>query len=494
MRRVSGLLRELSRCAAAIAPAPRIQLCAALALLFVFAFRPVDRSLLVIGSAASYRGEASPAHGRASEVRALVLAAGAASEDALGGAIERSQDPRLLTNLAEALFDRAERKQQPSDFALAFSAAERALTLDHDSLDSRFVLANALKQLHLRREARRAFQDYLSRDDESPRATVARWHLGHLTPFPSSDELLRRATLAIAVQDTKALARVVAVAPQPVRLMGEEDLLGEWADAYIANDAARASAALAGAAMIGRALVQTGSDHALSDATSAIDAARTDRGALKPMATAYREYRDARKSYGLKRDAHTRAMMTSAARELATCHSPLTSRARVFEATIGHYFGDSGQSVKTTTNVLNELTGHRREYPVAAGQALWTQGLSLFALGKPAAALRSYTDARELFVMTGEAPSMAGIETVLAEVYGYLGDADSGWRHRVEGLRWIGATDDYKRRQTTYSEAAAAALALRYVGLASVLTQTVAEAAAQTHDPVFATEAALMQS
>src|SRR5437762_764505 len=139
---------------------------------------PIEASL--ISGAASANSDTS--------VRVLLAAIGAASEESLGAAIEASSDAELLAKLASAFCERGQRKNQPCDFAIAFSAASRSLAIDAKRVDSRFDLAIALEHLCLRTQARRAFLDYLSHDDSSPRAATARAHLGRLVALPADAE------------------------------------------------------------------------------------------------------------------------------------------------------------------------------------------------------------------------------------------------------------------------------------------------------------------
>jgi CHAT domain-containing protein len=447
----------------------------------------------------AYPFEAAPVPRSASvssetSVRALIAAIGAASEESLGAAIQNSSDAALLAKLASAFSARGQRKNQPCDFAVAFSAASRSLVIDTNRMDSRFDLAVALEHLHLRTQARRAFLDYLSHDDSSPRAVTARAHLGRLVALPADGEVKQQAVAAIASGDMAALVRLAASTPEPVRLMGEDELLGEWADAYAKHDLESAGKALADAVMLGKALVRSGGDDALLDSASAIAAASKDHILLTRMAEAYGSYGDARRAYLVKRDDRARGLMREAGQRLEALHSPLAPRAWVYAATIAHYFGDNDSSLATIDRVLKTLTGREHRYPISSGQALWTRGLIFFTHGRLHAALGSYAAARQVLIPTHEASRIAGIETVSSEVYAYLGDADSAWRHRVEALRWSEASTDYTRRQTAYSEAAAAALSLNYYSLAEVLTRDVANSAVKASDPVFIVEAALMQS
>src|SRR6185436_8035356 len=82
--------------------------------------------------------------------------------------IKESRDPRLLSDLAAALLERAVRQDRPQDTARAVSLVDEALEIDPSIPEARFNRALALEAPHLRQRALLASQAYLEVDSRSP--------------------------------------------------------------------------------------------------------------------------------------------------------------------------------------------------------------------------------------------------------------------------------------------------------------------------------------
>jgi hypothetical protein len=90
----------------------------------------------------------------------------------------------VLSDLAAAYLVRARDKSQSEDLSKALAAANRALTADRSLREIWFNRAKALEWLSMPREAREAWQSYLTIDDRSGWADEARAHLRSLENQP----------------------------------------------------------------------------------------------------------------------------------------------------------------------------------------------------------------------------------------------------------------------------------------------------------------------
>jgi CHAT domain-containing protein len=100
-----------------------------------------------------------------------------ALEDAVA---EASANAQYQSDLAAAYLSRAKQAGRADDLPRALSAAERAIAADAQLAEPLFNRALALEALFLEDQARRAWNDYLSRDSQSTWAEEARRHLAAL--------------------------------------------------------------------------------------------------------------------------------------------------------------------------------------------------------------------------------------------------------------------------------------------------------------------------
>jgi CHAT domain-containing protein len=100
-----------------------------------------------------------------------------ALEDAIA---EDATNGRFQADVSAAYLARARALERPDDLPRALGAAERAIAADPSALEPRFNRALALQALSLRDPARRAWEEYLSRDSTSGWAEEARRNLAAL--------------------------------------------------------------------------------------------------------------------------------------------------------------------------------------------------------------------------------------------------------------------------------------------------------------------------
>jgi tetratricopeptide (TPR) repeat protein len=96
----------------------------------------------------------------------------------------RTNDARLLSDLAAAHLVRAERTNSQEDNARALAAANRALEIDRQLPEALFNRALALERLQMNAEARNAWEAYLTIDDRSGWGDEARARLRILSNQP----------------------------------------------------------------------------------------------------------------------------------------------------------------------------------------------------------------------------------------------------------------------------------------------------------------------
>ncbi len=185
----------------------------------------------------------------------------------------------IRADLAAALLERAETKQDPLSIVEAYVAADSAVVLSPDLAEARFNRAVALEWLYLRDEAIDAWSEYLQRDRTSPWAGEAQAHLRQLRATPpawESDEPRLRGALASG--DSAVVADIVRRFPWRARAEVQSSI-GQWARAYKVSSP-RADSCLAASRLVARALATTTGDSLWLDVVRGIErqaAARNER-------------------------------------------------------------------------------------------------------------------------------------------------------------------------------------------------------------------------
>ena len=175
----------------------------------------------------------------AAGVAHLLINQNAESLEKLASAAGDSKDARIWNDLAAAYLAVAAGGGEKAALSRALAAADRAIQLDADRPEAYFNRALILEELNLRDQAREAWQKYLELDSSSPWSIEARQSLKKLDDGASAKPDFRK-ELARAAGNRDAIADLVRRFPQESRTTGEGQWLGEWAVAYLANDAARA--------------------------------------------------------------------------------------------------------------------------------------------------------------------------------------------------------------------------------------------------------------
>jgi CHAT domain-containing protein/tetratricopeptide (TPR) repeat protein len=371
----------------------------------------------------------------------------------------------LLADLGAAFYERAVRRQQPEDFAAAFSAVTAALDLDPDLAAAVFTRAVVLESLHLREDAAAEWRRYLEQDSGSAWALEARARLARV----------------------ERPASLPADSAEALRVAVEDQVLGEWADRVIHKDEQGARAALDRATDIVNRLAAKSADRTAARTLATI----REHANPAALADAHHRYAGARRLYLKSRDEAARAAMHDAATHLERVRAPLAMRAWIFTATVSHYLGRSEEGLAILERVDESLRGHERDHPLAAGQMLWTRGLICQGLGRYDDALRDYRAARPYLESTHEPTAVAGIAMVTAESYRNFGDLANAW---TENLRAVAALNDgaaYTRRQIVLNDTALLAMRSGHPRLAELVAMRMRRNAEVERDPIYGVQALL---
>jgi CHAT domain-containing protein len=364
------------------------------------------------------------------------------SLEKLASAASESKDAAVWNDLAAARLTVAVREGDAALLPPALAAADRALALDAGNLDAHFNRALILEELGLRNEARKAWQRYLERDSSSGWASEARAHLNALGE-PEADldftkELARAA-------DRAAIASLVRRFPQESRSYGECLLLGEWADAVLANDAARAEERRARIEAIAAELAKK-NEWLLFDAVQAIARAPAPR----VLATAHARYRDARAAYGERRLAEACAGLRSAEGLFRDAGSPMSLAAATFAAKCT--FDATGDAAEALRMLRARVDASRHR--ALAADLDWALALQAVTGADWGTAARHTGAASETYVDLDERLNAAWMDAMGAIALERIGAGSLAWQRRIAAMSVYTAPRQQHRLATILHSAA----------------------------------------
>ena len=354
-------------------------------------------------------------------------------------------------DLGAAYLVNAMRHDGHRDLGRALAAFDRALRRNPHLNAALFNRALVLENMGLQRHAEDAWRRALTLETDSEWAAEEQQHVGramaHTNASLFKDAFVRLQERA-AAGDALEVRRIVAQFPQQTRAYGEAEILGDWADAVLANDVPKAAAKLMVARAIGEALVSTSEETLLHDAVRAIEETRSSHTAL---AEAHRLYRQARITYSKKQITDAQPLFERAAEAFRAAGSPMSLVASYY---VGNTLYDQGHvdaSRKTLRNVLADSRLVR--YRALDAQLQWELGLCEIDRGEWHEALTDFRRGALIFRQLGERAYLGFLENLLAETYVRLSDHDGAWRHRLVAMRLLSGEEAGNRLQATLSGA-----------------------------------------
>ncbi|HET8774403.1 MAG TPA: tetratricopeptide repeat protein, partial [Thermoanaerobaculia bacterium] len=348
------------------------------------------------------------------------------SLDKLASAAGDSKDARVWNDLAVARYAVAVREGRTALLPDALVAVNRAIELDPKRVDGYFNKALIYEAQGLTDAARKEWQRYLDLDPSSAWAGEARNHLNRLGKPTSSLDFQQE--LARAAGDRRSLASLVRRFPQESRQKGD-GLLVRWADAYLANDDARAEETLASLRAIGEELAATNGERLLLDTVDAIG--RTaDR---RDIAVALEIYGAARKAYSPKlRDLPAAEDgFRRAAAALHAARNPFASVAEYYAAQAAFDRNRPEESSAALTALRARLDP---SYHALSAEADWILSRNANAAAYWGDGARFAARAARTFTALGERENAAWMSALEAFALDGMGAYDLASQRRVQSL------------------------------------------------------------
>src|SRR5262245_13311422 len=374
----------------------------------------------------------------------------ALNEAATVGASHNTSLRAINNDLAAAYLARGRAQDRPDDFVHALNAADSAnRATAAPTPESLFNRALALEALHLRDQARAAWQDYLKRDGTSGWADEARRHLAALAA-QGNDWTGQRKLLdaALARGDREAAAAVVHAAPAAVREYLEDDLLPAWARQC--RSGCDPEVSLRDAAFLARELA-VGGDRLDVDTVARLQGAKPDQAALDGL-DAYGRAREMDKA---SRIGDATPAYREAVEHLSAARVPLEASARGYQQGIVYRQG----ALDAAASALHALSAEAsaRSYLIVDARSRWLLGLIAITQGHFTAAVADYRAGLAGFERAGDMQNAANVHELLAEALDLLGQSEQAWRERLVGLAVLEPSANPRRWSGTLLAAALAA-------------------------------------
>jgi CHAT domain-containing protein len=411
---------------------------------------------------------------------------------------KRPGNARLLSDLAAAYLVRAQFRDDPYDLMLALVKADEAVAADPELAEARFNQALALERLFLRESARSAWQEYLRLDPDSAWASEAQERYIALKPLKPAEKWgaqKDRLREAAERREQELVERIVRRNRQAAREFAEQQLLGEWAEAYLASDPVAAEEALQAARDIGAALAAINGDRLVEDAVAAIDEPQKDLRRLKTLAEGHLAFRDGYQKY--KGSDTTRAVerLREAEEALRSAGSPFAGRAAFWRGCAEYHLDHYRRADTTFEELQQEVRG--KPYPSLLAHTFWMRGLIRLVLGDPVGSLSFYQSAVQGFAGIGEAENATTIQNLIAESLDHLGRYREAWSYRYKALREAQSLRDPTLIYIAFAAASHSALRQEQPSIALHLQDELIRRISPSKDPELLSEAffwlALMQ-
>lgn len=353
------------------------------------------------------------------------------------GFMERAIENRprnywMLNDISVMLLSRAGSNNEAEDLLLALSAVSQALALAPRSPEARFNSALIISKLYLIGEARAAWESYLVQDESTQWADEARNYrasLGQQTVGGAWEK--SKSSVRAALSKGKIPREQIEEFPHQIRLLVEEDLFAQWAEALQKGEGEEARSKLSLAKEIGEIVGGVIGDYMIRDAVAAIET--VGEGCIADLTAGHLAY--ARGVHLLKNGDYADALahFEGASSDVSCSDTPFRFLALLQAATCKHYLRQHGLVLREVGEYANDPA--LRRYPLLRARALWLDGLSSIMLDRFVESLSSYQQALELYKKVYYDEGVIALHFLIAENLRFQGLRREAWQHRYQALR-----------------------------------------------------------
>jgi CHAT domain-containing protein len=319
-----------------------------------------------------------------------------------------------LADLSGAYLLNAEQHARPEELLYAVDAAQRAVVADPEDMAARFNVALALEYAVLDSQAVLAWNAYLQRDSRSGWADEARARR-------------KRLLAARAARKWSSLAALARGAPEHARAFAMDTVLGDWGEAVLAGDSARARADLQSAATLGDAMARARRDSSVRALVRAIT--RSGPEGVKRLASAHAVFAKARRAYTA---AEYAAADSGFARVLALRPAPPLEQWA--ELGKGLTLGYARKFDRAIVMLRDVVAAEDSQSNALTARAEWGIGNMLLRRGEIKSGLGSIHAAQHTFAQLAERQNLGATQELEAEAFFAIGDAFNGFMRNHSSL------------------------------------------------------------
>ncbi len=399
-------------------------------------------------------------------------------------------DPRLLNDLAVALWLHSVETDDPRRLAAALEALERATVeataQGSKSLEAMFNHALLLSHLGLEHSANDAWKAYLSIDSDSPWALEAQlWQQRAQGPrLPSWKSQVATFEQALQSENTRQLDALVQRYPEEIRVYGERQLLGAWARAMARDGQPEAAFLLASTQTLATARLRVFDDASMVEAVTIIENAQrpTDPRRLSLLVTGHLAFAEGLDTLS-QGDSEASADNFDRARSfLEEAGSPYAAQSELEILRCLYRQNRYDEVARRAGTLISSLEmSPSAELRI---RSLWIEGSALLVMGRSSEGLRSYNRGLALTIQHRDAVRQGILHMMVASAYGELGDLANAWRHRLGALRLLAGRETDPKLGLALAEAAYGALQLDLPWAALKIQKEVVALADSKDDPL----------
>lgn len=358
----------------------------------------------------------------------------------LASAAASSRSAAVWNDLGAAHYHAAVRSGSPDELARALAATDQALLFDSRFRESLFNRALILERFHLRDEAIAAWRVFLSEDDVAPWRNEAQQHIDALLRPPVTfASQIEKQDGRLEAGDMAAARALLEIDAGDARYFGETEGLAQWGEAWLARDRARADRHLVAMRTLGAALSAFNGDSLLHAAVAAIGA--RDDASRDSLARGHVAFRDGRLVYKQRKHAEGEKLLTLAQRELERGGSPLAREVEFFVAVAAF---DQGRYAEAETGFRRLAAKVPAQYAALRGYLDWQLASCSMIRNDTGATTTHLLAAIAVFTRLGEANNAAYLHDITSQIYDDAGDWQRAAQHRMQALRELGKTTNYR--------------------------------------------------
>lgn len=392
---------------------------------------------------------------------------------------EQNRDAARWSDLAAARYESSIARESQVELLQALTAADRALPLDSALSAARFNRALIVEQMGLTNQAVDAWRLFLKMEDDSAWTKIAQKRLDALeqaqTDWNTAQTSLRTAMIN---GEGPRVQQIVASFHHQARSWAETELLSAWGDAL--GKTHEGEEHLRIARTIGNALKLETGESLLVDSVAAIYAA--DANGKARLAEAHAAYRKACLAYD-RRDWSAAEAQFRLAEQRFDGASPMVEAARLHRAKILIGKGHIREGTLVLYGILDREHANPRSHEALTATVHWELALCSIAEKRWEDVIAAATEALLTFTRLEEKGNIAAVETILADVYDFLGRPERAWEHRFKSFRNMSDKRDHRRLQAALAAGSRTELRLHHWDTALSLLNLEAEMMRSLEDP-----------